>query len=172
MVRLAIPILALALGAAAAVGLVSCGGDDEGLLPGDNAQQIVDNLNQIELDAANGDCDSAAANAEEVQGQIDALGGDVNTQLRQRLSEGVDRLVSVISTSCEEATATIPTVDETTTEDTTDETTTKEKTESTTTTTTGPTTTTTTAPTTPTEPPTGGTPGQGGGVLPPDGDDD
>ena len=116
MVRLALPILALALGAALAVGLVSCGGgDDEGLLPGDNAQQIVDNLNQVELDAENGDCDSAAAAADEVQAQIEELGNDVNAELKQRLADGAAQLEQVISDSCVD-TATIPTV-ETTTEE-------------------------------------------------------
>jgi hypothetical protein len=165
-VRLALPILALALGAALAVGLVSCGGgDNKGLLPGENAQQIVDNLNQVELDAENGDCDSAAAAADEVQAQIEELGSDVNAELKQRLTDGAAQLEQVISDSCVD-TATIPTV-ETTTEDTTTEepTTEKEKTDSTTTETTT-TTTPTTTPTTPTTPTTGGTPG-GGGVAPP-----
>ena len=164
MTRLAIPILALALGAAAAVGLVSCGGDEEGLLPGDNAEQIVDNLNSVEQAAANGECDAAADGAEEVRSQIDDLGDEVNTQLKQRLSDGAERLVSVISTSCEEAvtTTTEPTTDETTTE-----TTTTDETESTTTTTTTEPTT-TTAPTTTTVPPTTvPTTGEGGGVTPP-----
>jgi hypothetical protein len=163
---MALPILALALGAALAVGLVSCGGgDDKGLLPGENAQQIVDNLNQVELDAENGDCDSAAEAADEVQAQIEELGSDGNAERRQRLAEGAAQLEQVISTSCVEATATIPTVETTTEETTTDETTTdKEKTDTTSTDTT---TTTTTTPTTPTVPPTGGTPG-GGSVAPPD----
>jgi hypothetical protein len=164
-VRLALPILALALGAALAFGLVSCGGgDDEGLLPGENAQQIVDNLNQVELNAENGDCDSAAAAADEVQAQIEELGNDVNAELKQRLADGAAQLEQVISDSCVD-TATIPTVE--TTEDTTTEepTTEKEKTDSTTTETTTTTTPTTTT-TTPTTPTTGGTPG-GGGVAPP-----
>ena len=161
MTRLAIPILALALGAGAAVALVSCGGDKEGLLPGENADQIVANLNSVEQDAANGDCDAAAEGAEEVRGQIEDLGNEVNTQLKQRLAEGADQLVSVISTSCEEAATT-------TVEPETTETTTTEETESTTTTTTEPTTTTTTEPTTTTTTPTTvPTTGEGGGVTPP-----
>jgi hypothetical protein len=168
-VRLALPILALTLGAALAVGLVSCGGrDDKGLLPGENAQQIVDNLNQVELEAENGDCGSAAEAAAEVQAQIGELGSDVNAQLRQRLAEGAAQLEQVISTNCVEATTT-PHVEETTDTTTTEETTTdKGRTDTTTTDTTTTTTPTdTTAPTTPTGPPTGGTPGAGG-VAPPD----
>jgi hypothetical protein len=163
----ALPVLALALGAVLAFGLVSCGSDDEGLLPGDNAQQIVDNLNQVEQDVDNGDCESAAANAEEVQVQIDELGSGVDSQLRQRLSEGAEQLQQVIADSCV-ATATIPTVETTTEPTTTEETTTDEEEPDTTTTTTAPTTTTTTTAPTTTVPPTGGTPDDGG-VVPPDG---
>jgi hypothetical protein len=162
--RLAFPVVALALGAALAVGIVSCGGrDEQGLLPGENAQQIVDNLNQVEQDVANGDCDAAAENAAEVQSQIDALGDDVNAQLRQRLEEGADELVTLVPEQCEEATTPIETT--TTTEETTtdEEPTTTDEEETTTTTTSPTTTTTTTTPTSPIVP----APGTGGGVAPP-----
>ena len=162
MTRLAIPILALALGAGAAFGLVSCGGDEEGLLPGDSAQEIVDNLNEVEQLSESGDCAGADAAADEVQAQIDQLGNQVDEQLRARLEEGATELEQVIASDCDVATIDPP--DTTTTETTTDETTTDE-TESTTTTTTEPTTTTTT--TTPTAPPTVPTTGEGGGVTPP-----
>jgi hypothetical protein len=171
--RLAIPILALALGAALAVGLVSCGGRDEkGLLPGNNAKQILDNLASVEQDAANGDCAGATAGTDEIRSEIDQLGASVNSQLRQRLSDGVDRLDQAISNSCQEATASIPTV-QTPTSTGTESTTTKQKTKSTTnsTTQTAPTTPSTTpsTPTTPTGPPTGGTGSPGGTPVPPGG---
>jgi hypothetical protein len=167
--RLTLSIVALVLGVGVAFALVSCGGRDEkGLLPGTTADQIVANLDQVQQDAANGDCDSAASAADEVQSEIEQLGSEVNAQLRQRLADGVDRLQQTIATSCEEAstTATIPTVSSTTT---TEKTTTEKTTTSTTTPTTTTTSTTTTpTATTPTVPPTGGTPG-GGGVVPPAG---
>jgi hypothetical protein len=163
--RLALPILALALGVAVAVGMVSCGGRDEkGLLPGENAQQIVDNLNQVEQDTANGDCELALQHAKAVQTQIGELGNDVNAQLKQRLADGAAKLEQLIPTDCVEAAP--PPVEPTTSTTTDEETTDKQNTKSTTTSTT--TTSTTTTPTTPTGPPTGGTPGAGGGVLPPD----
>jgi hypothetical protein len=156
-VRFALPVLALAAGIAVAVGLVSCGTRDEkGLLPGNNAQQIVDNLNQVEQDTANGDCEAAAAHADEVRSQIETLGNDVNAQLKQRLIDGVDRLQTLITNECV-PTATTPTV-EPTTESTTSTTSTKEKSTTTSTQTTS-TTSTPTAPTTPTT-------GEGGGVGP------
>jgi hypothetical protein len=170
-VRLALPIVALALGAAVAVGLVSCGGRDEkGLLPGDTADQIIANLDAVKADARAGDCSSAATEVAAVQQQIDELPSSVDSQLRARLAEGAQNLADVVNSpgACESTTE--ATTEPTTTEESTTTTTTeKQKTKSTTTTTspttttTGPTTTTTT---TPTEPTTGGTPG-GGGVVPP-----
>ncbi len=169
MTRLALPILALALGAAVAVGLVSCGTRDEkGLLPGSNAQQILDNLDQVKADAQSGDCSSASAEVATVQDEINALPTTVDAQLRARLSDGAQRLADVVNSpgACEttaETTAVAPT---STKESTTQK---NEKTKSTTTSTTAPTTPATT-PTTPTTPPgtsTGGTPGEGGGVVPP-----
>jgi hypothetical protein len=166
--RLTLLLLAFVLGIGLAFGLVSCGGRDEkGLLPGTTADQIVANLDQVQQDAADGNCDSAASAADEVQSEIEQLGSEVNAQLRQRLADGAARLQETVANTCEEATATatIPTVSTTTTAKTT----TKSTTTSTTTepTTTSTTTTTPTA-TTPTVPPTGGTPG-GGGVVPPAG---
>lgn len=166
MFRFTVWILALALGAAAAVALVSCGGDTEGLLPGQSADEIVSNLNQVEQDAVNGDCASAQSAADEVRQQIDDLGGDVNTQLKARLRDGAARLQQLVSTTCEEDTATTPTVEPTTTEKTTTEKTTTKSTTTTTTSTAPTIPTTTTTPTTTTGAPTGGTPG-GGGIVPP-----
>ena len=166
MLRLTLSIHAVTLGFALAHALVSCGGRDEkGLLPGTTADQIVANLQQVQQDAANGDCDSAAAAAAEVQSEIDNLGSEVNAQLRQRLADGAARLQDTVANTCE--TASIPTTTSTTT---TEPTTTEKTTTKSTTTTTEPTTTSTTTTTTPTTttPPTGGTPG-GGGVVPPSG---
>jgi hypothetical protein len=171
--RLALPILALALGAAVAVGLVACGTRDEkGLLPGSNAQQIVDNLDQVKADAQNGDCSSASAEVATVQSEIDALPTTVDAQLRARLSDGAQRLADVVNApgACEtttESTLSEPTSTEVSTTQK------HEKTKSTTTsttTTTSSSTTPATTPTTPTTPPgtsPGGTPGEGGGVVPP-----
>jgi hypothetical protein len=172
MTRLALPILALALGAAVAVGLVSCGSRDEkGLLPGNNAQQILDNLDQVKADAQSGDCSSASAEVAAVQSEIDALPTTVDAQLRARLSDGTQRLADVVNSpgACE-TTAETTTVEPPSTETSTTQK--NEKTKSTTTSTTTSTTAPTTPGTTPTAPTTpgtstGGTPGEGGGVVPP-----
>ena len=173
MARLALPILALALGAAVAVGLVSCGTRDEkGLLPGNNAQQILDNLDQVKADAQSGDCSSASAEVATVQSEIEALPTTVDAQLRARLSDGAQRLADVVNSpgACETTTEAPLTEPSSTEASTTQK---HEKTKSTTTSTTTNTSTSTTpatTPTAPTTPPgtsTGGTPGEGGGVVPP-----
>jgi hypothetical protein len=167
MSRMAAPILALALGAAVAVALVSCGNrDTKGLLPGDTANQIVTNLDRVQQDASAGSCTSAAAEVETIQSQIDSLPSSVDPQLRARLQDGAQRLADVInSPSACEATTQASTSTTTSTESTT----TKEKTKSTTTptsTSTSTTTSTTPPPTTPI-PPTGGTGTPGATTVPP-----
>jgi len=104
MARLIVPIVALGLGLAAAFALVSCGGDDAELLPGDTAEQIVDNLDTVEMLAAEGDCEGAQRAAAEVSGQVDALSG-VDRELIQALRRGTDRLETVVA-GCEETTTT------------------------------------------------------------------
>jgi hypothetical protein len=174
MARLALPILALALGAAVAVGLVSCGRDEEGLLPGDTADQIVANLDRVQRDAAANDCSSAAAEVADVQAQIDGLPNSVDAQLRARLKEGADKLARVVDApgACETTTAETTTEPTTTEESTTETTTRKQKPKTTTTTptttTTTPTTTTTTPTTTTTTPTqTVPAPPSGTGGVPP-----
>jgi hypothetical protein len=171
MVRLALPILALALGATAAVALASCGRDDKGLLPGDSASQIVANLNTVQELVRAGDCSSAASAVSGIQEEIRNLPDRVNPQLRARLTEGAQRLALVVNSpaACEttspETTPTEPTTESTTTETTTKKEKPKkpEKPETTApTTTTEPTTTTTGPP----GPPTGGTPGDSGDLPP------
>ncbi len=173
MARLGLQILALTLGAAVAVGIVSCGSrDTKGLLPGSNAQQIQANLATVDQLASQGDCSSAAAAVAEVQSEIDALPSSVDPRLRERLRAGATRLGEVVNApgACVTTTSSTAVGSSTTQPSSTQK---KVKTKSTTTsTTTASTTTSTTAATTPTAPTTpgtstGGTPGAGGGVVPP-----
>jgi hypothetical protein len=100
--RLTAPLLALALGAAAAMALASCGGGSNAeLLPGNTASQITANLDEVKLLAQSGECVGAEDAAQQVSAQIDALGG-VDKKLKQALREGADRLGEVVA-SCEEA---------------------------------------------------------------------
>jgi len=173
--RLTLSILAIALGAAAAVGLVSCGGSDDDLLPGDTASEILTNLSSVEELVAEGDCEGALSAAQDVATQVERLPGSVDAELRERLAAGADQLEQVSAEDCTEP-ETVTTTAETTTDEPTDdeedETEPTTPTETTDTTTTQPTTTEPTTPTQPTvptdgsggiEPPSDGNSGRGGG---------
>jgi hypothetical protein len=118
--RLTAFALAGALGIATALGLVSCGGDDAQLLPGDTAGEITENLDTVKRLASEGECVGAEDAAEQVSSQVEALGG-VDEKLKQALQQGAVRLNEVVAT-CEEATteavapASVPTTEETTKE--------------------------------------------------------
>ncbi len=101
--RLNASILAIALGALAALGVVACGsGDNADLLPGSTASEITANLDQVKNLATEGDCVGAEAAAQAVSTQIEELGG-VDEKLKQALREGATRLNEVVA-GCEEAT--------------------------------------------------------------------
>jgi hypothetical protein len=101
--RLRASILAIALGALAALGMVACGGGDSAdLLPGGTASEITANLDQVKDLATAGDCVGAEAAAQSVSTQIEELGG-VDEKLKQALRDGATRLNEVVA-GCEEAT--------------------------------------------------------------------
>jgi hypothetical protein len=110
--------LALALGAVAALALISCGGgEDAKLLPGATAREITENLDRVKQLAAEGECVGAADAAQEVSGQVEALG--VDAKLKQALQQGTARLDEVVATCDEESTeALAPSSEATTTEET------------------------------------------------------
>lgn len=110
-------ILLLALGVAAALALVSCGGEEAELLPGETAREITENLDAVKELADEGECVGAAEAADEVSSQVDALTG-VDAKLKQVLERGTARLSEVVAT-CEEATteAVAPPDEETTGEE-------------------------------------------------------
>ena len=165
-------LLALVLGAVAAVALASCGsGSSAKLLPGNTAGEITKNLDEVKQLAQRGECVGAESAAQQVSSQIDALGG-VDKSLKQALREGAARLSEVVA-KCGEETTEIAETTETQTESTAGKPAKKEEktkkpkppSEPPTKTTTTPTTpTTTTTPTTPTT-----TTPEGGGTTPPSG---
>jgi septal ring factor EnvC (AmiA/AmiB activator) len=101
MPRLPASLLALGLGAAAAVALVACGGEDAKLLPGETAREITANLETVKQLAGEGDCIGAESAAQQVSEQIEALTG-VDRKLKQALQGGAERLNEVVA-SCEES---------------------------------------------------------------------
>jgi hypothetical protein len=99
--RLNAPLLALALGAVAAMALAACGSSGGAdLLPGDTAKEISSNLDQVKALANEGECVGAEDAAQQVSAQVDALSG-VDKRLKQALQEGATRLSEVVE-SCEE----------------------------------------------------------------------
>jgi hypothetical protein len=99
--RLSSVAIAFCLVAVAALGAVGCGGGGADLLPGETANEIDSNLDQVKQLASEGDCLGAADAAQAVSLQVEELGG-VDAQLKQALQEGAARLNDVIA-ECEEA---------------------------------------------------------------------
>src|SRR5688572_4810187 len=130
MLRLTGLVLVFALGAAAAFGLVACGDEENPeLLPGDTAEQILDNLEQAEASVGSGDCEGAEQAVNEIIGDIEDLDRPVNKELRQELKQGAILLGEQIAEECAPDTtvpetteeASEPPPEETTTEETTTE---------------------------------------------------
>jgi hypothetical protein len=101
MPRTSLSLPALALGAAAALGLVACGGEDAKLLPGETAREITANLDTVRQLSDEGDCVGAESAAQQIGEQIEALGG-IDPKLKRALEEGAARLEEVIA-DCEES---------------------------------------------------------------------
>lgn len=97
--RLSALMLALVLGGASAVALVSCGGSDAKLLPGNTASEIESNLDQVKALAESGDCIGAENAVAEVTAEVEEL--NVAAKLKGALEEGTARLSEVVS-RCEE----------------------------------------------------------------------
>jgi len=101
MPRTRLSLLALALGAAAALGPLACGGEDAKLLPGETAREITANLDTVRQLSDEGDCVGAESAAQQVGEQIEALEG-VDPKLKRALEDGAARLEEVIA-GCEES---------------------------------------------------------------------
>jgi hypothetical protein len=118
--RLAPPALALALGAAAAFWLISCGGEDAKLLSGNTAREITENLDRVRQYASEGECVGAADAAQEVGVQVESLEG-VDATLKRALERGTTRLDEAIATCEETTTEPVRPIEEATTGDRTTE---------------------------------------------------
>jgi hypothetical protein len=116
--QLAIPTLALALGAAAALALVSCGGgEDAKLLPGNTAAEITENLDRVKQYSEEGECVGAEDAVSEVNAQVEDLTG-VDPKLLEALQRGTARLSEVVASCTEEETEAVAPSSEATTEET------------------------------------------------------
>src|SRR3954447_15816844 len=100
--RLTAAMLAVLLGAAAAVALVACGsGSDAKLLPGNTAQEITENLDSVEQLAGEGECVGAEDAAQEIATQVDGLEG-IDPKLKETLEQGAERLNEVVARCSQE----------------------------------------------------------------------
>jgi hypothetical protein len=113
--QLALSALSLALGIAAALALVSCGGSDANLLPGNTAAEITENLDRVQSYAEEGECIGAEDAVAEVSEQVEAL-EDVDPKLEEALRRGVARLGEVVAECEETSTETVAPATEATTE--------------------------------------------------------
>jgi hypothetical protein len=160
-------VLAL-IAAAAAAGLLGCGGDAEPdpSLSGQEAGVLVSRLDEIQSNVDVGSCLVAADRTEELLAEVEQLPDSVNQDVRNALSRGATNLLDLLEdpNQCEPRTTTTET---TTAPTTTEEDTTTQRTRPETTTT--PTQTQPNTITTPTQPTTTTTPGGGSGGIGPGG---
>jgi hypothetical protein len=165
--------VAAVLGPAAAL-LVSCG-DRSSLIPGDNANRLKADLENVRSALLDGKCDRAAQAAAQMSGDSLELPTTVDQRLQQRVQEGVNALQNQVPEQCVEGKTTDTTDTQTETTDTATETTTTDTTTETTPTTDTTTTDTNplpipvpepTPPTAPTPPPSTGKQTGGGITIP------
>lgn len=120
--QLAISMIALVLGAAAALGLASCGGgEDAKLLPGNTAAEITENLDRVKQYAEEGECVGAEDAVAEVNAQVEGLTG-VDPKLVEALERGATRLSEVVASCQEEDTEAVAPSSEATIEEETEKT--------------------------------------------------
>jgi hypothetical protein len=114
--KLTTMVLSLCLGAGCSA-LVACGsGDEEGLLPGTSADQLLGSLDRAEQLAAEGRCTGAVLVAERVVRQAQRLGPSVKPRLKEAIVDGAQRLERLLQEpdGCEGTrTTTEPTTTET-----------------------------------------------------------
>jgi hypothetical protein len=150
-------LLSLALGAVSAA-LISCGSSGSDDIPPNVSAQMLHQLTRASEADAQGECDTVASAATEVQRLAASVQpGDV----KQAVLDGAGNLDQLASTDCDTTTEDTTTEEEPTT--TTPPTTTTSTTKPKPTTTTKSTTTTSTTTATPPKPPSGGGGGGGGG---------
>jgi hypothetical protein len=89
------------LAVAAAILLAGCGGD-EGTIPGENSDQLLTRLDEIEGAVAEGQCEGAQASADLFVDQVAQLPGDVDQEVKRLLTEGGERLQQLATEQCEE----------------------------------------------------------------------
>jgi hypothetical protein len=163
-----LPRALVACGTGFAVSLLAACGGGAGLLSGDQANSLSNQLDQVGAAVGSGNCAAAVNAAQAFNNAVTNLPNTINTTLRGNLSQGGSTVAALASQQCHRTTSTsTPTTSTTTTSSSSTSTSTPTTTSTTTPTTT---TTTTTTPTTTTATSTTGTgttssnPSGGGGL--------
>lgn len=159
-----LPRALVACGTGFAVSLLAACGGGAGLLSGDQANSLSNQLDQVSAAVGSGNCAAAVNASQAFNNAVTNLPDTINRTLRANLSQGGATVQSLAASQCHQTTTTTtPTASTATSTTATSTTSTSTPTTTTTTTTNPPTTTTATQPTT-----TGTTPTNpsGGGGLP------
>jgi uncharacterized membrane protein YgcG len=96
-------VMLLALVAAAV--LAGCGGD-EGTIPSESSDKLLERLTEIEEAVPEGDCDGAQNSADLFVDQVDQLPAEVDDEVKRLLTAGGERLQELAAEQCEEPPAT------------------------------------------------------------------
>jgi hypothetical protein len=96
--------------AAVAVPLAACGDDDVGdPIPNGKAAELEALLDQVRANVDQDLCDEASADAARARTTVDTLDDDgVGADVQDALGDGVDNLMSLVRTECEEEVETTP----------------------------------------------------------------
>jgi len=119
--RAALPfLLAAVLGVGSGV-LAACGGsgDRSALIPQSSASRMDNALDDVRSAVDDGDCTGAQQALARARGVLVNLPNTVDSQLRDRLRQGLDNLRTIVPQQCQQSTSTETTPPETTTTNTT-----------------------------------------------------
>lgn len=103
-VRKVLPFLAaLILGIGSAV-LVACGDGTKDGIPSDQASDLSSQFEDVQQAVADGRCDDVAGQRRQIDEQIDQLGSEVDSRLRERLRQASSNLRDTALRECNEGT--------------------------------------------------------------------
>lgn len=107
-----------ALAVLVALALGGCGGDDEGTIPRDEADQLIELLREARVQAGDEDrCERLEDLVAQIEAEVAALPNSVDRDTRRTLRDGVDNLEAKAREECEDVettpTETTPTETET-----------------------------------------------------------
>lgn len=95
----------IALAACVAAAAAGCGGDEKGrAIPAETRQELQKQLTSIEnrFEAAGGACADIVENQASIERTLDTLPADVDSEVRDALSDGFSRLFDLTGEQCDE----------------------------------------------------------------------